>query len=410
MTDAHFNVPPLSDRFVRELHDEGGAAVLLLLRSALNDDQSARDRVTNEAYERAWERLHGGDWKDVHPVWREAFGIAAVLKARTQAMQAHWEDTLKTLDMCLMMAGPLAPSSVHRMIDYVEKRLQAVSTVERDNDQESRRAKRQRLDAPLAAKTLHSQHSIPRIPMPSLQQFRDCYMLINSPVIITGGMDHWPAMGTERSWEDLSYIRRVCGHRTVPIEIGSSYLEDDWGQQLMTVNAFIDRFLEPSSPRSSREIGYLAQHHLFEQIPALARDIMTPDYCTIRRSEEAEGEDNLDVDDEDLAVNAWFGPEGTVSPLHFDPKDNLLCQVVGAKYVRLYAPSESEKLYPVEGLLSNTSQVDVENPDLEAFPLFIDASYQDAVLQAGEMLYLPPRHWHFIRSLSTSFSVSFWWS
>ncbi|KAJ0403732.1 hypothetical protein P43SY_003037 [Pythium insidiosum] len=203
--------------------------------------------------------------------------------------------------------------------------------------------------------------------MPSLQAFRDCYMQIN--------------------------------------QIGSSYLEDDWGQELMTVNAFMDRFLEPSSPRPTRRVGYLAQHHLFEQIPALARDIMTPDYCTIRRNEDDEA-----LEEEDIAVNAWFGPEGTVSPLHFDPKDNLLCQVVGAKYVRLYAPSESDKLYPVEGLLSNTSQVDVEDPDDDAFPLFREAKYQDAVLCAGEMLYLPPRYWHFIRSLSTSFSVSFWWS
>lgn len=35
--------------------------------------------------------------------------------------------------------------------------------------------------------------------------------------------------------------------------------------------------------------------------------------------------------------------------------------------------------------------------------------FQDVVLGPGQMLYIPPGWWHFVRSLSTSFSVSFWW-
>ena len=117
-----------------------------------------------------------------------------------------------------------------------------------------------------------------------------------------------------------------------------------------------------------------------------------------------------DGEDEDITINCWFGPGGTVSPLHFDRKDNLLCQVVGVKYVRLYAPEESEKLYAMEGLLSNTSQVQVENPDNNKFPEFCHAKYVECILSEGEMLYIPPKYWHYVKSLSTSFSVSFWWS
>lgn len=112
----------------------------------------------------------------------------------------------------------------------------------------------------------------------------------------------------------------------------------------------------------------------------------------------------------------FFGPKGTVTPVHFDACDNAFCQLVGHKYLRLFAPCESEKLYPrgsEEGLRNNSR---LEPEDLLAaeagayegrFPMFEQADYQEVVLGPGDVLYLPARWWHFVKSLSTSISLAY---
>lgn len=95
--------------------------------------------------------------------------------------------------------------------------------------------------------------------------------------------------------------------------------------------------------------------------------------------------------------------------MHACVRARALPQVVGRKYVRLYDPALTPRLYPHEsGLHTNTSRVDVGCPDDAAFPGFSGVTFVDAVLAPGDMLYLPPRWWHYVASLSTSMSVSFW--
>lgn len=122
-------------------------------------------------------------------------------------------------------------------------------------------------------------------------------------------------------------------------------------------------------------------------------DLLIPDYC------------NSTPD-----MNIWLGPEGTVSPLHHDPKHNLLTQIRGHKRVLLFPPDQAG-LYPFseECLMSNTSQVNPENPDLSQFPLFSGAKGLGCLLGPGDVLYIPPKWWHHVRSLTASLSVSFWW-
>ena len=257
---------------------------------------------------------------------------------------------------------------------------------------------------------------------------------------------------------------------------------------------------------------YLAQHDLFTQMPALRADIAIPEYCylsstptppvTPSASPTSDSHEATPSSPSPIHLNAWLGPAGTISPLHTDPHHNILAQVVGQKYVRLYAPSDTEKVYP-RGVDSscnrkkmrrrtkedddmyagennqereqdhsddddnddndeytdsdddiattphqsaNTSHVDVgdvlpwaweweagnnkngdnsieqslyqekQQQQQEAlqnirtnYPLFLDAPYLETVLEPGECLFIPRSWWHYVRSLSTSFSVSFWW-
>lgn len=50
----------------------------------------------------------------------------------------------------------------------------------------------------------------------SLEGFLRDYILPGSPVIISDGMAHWPATS---KWNDMNYLKRVAGFRTVPVEV-----------------------------------------------------------------------------------------------------------------------------------------------------------------------------------------------
>lgn len=100
----------------------------------------------------------------------------------------------------------------------------------------------------------------------------------------------------------------------------------------------------------------------------------------------------------------WFGPGGTVTPLHHDTMNILFCQIYGRKKITLISPDESPWLY---NELSVYSEVEFENPDLEAYPLFEYVEPIEVVVNPGEILFIPVGWWHHVRSLEPSISVSF---
>jgi lysine-specific demethylase 8 len=250
------------------------------------------------------------------------------------------------------------------------------------------------------------------------------------PIITTGVLDDWPARQSG-AWSDPEYLmsKTIGGRRLVPVETGKNYVDESFGQEIITFKEFMDKYI--MNPKDSAGKGYLAQHNLFTQIPSLREDILIPDYCYSvapgphKSSPLAAAHAEVPILDDPM-LNAWFGPEGTTTPLHTDPYHNILAQVVGKKYIRLYGPGQSQNLY-ARGMengidMSNTSEVDVgvqvgldgSRTEAEAakekFPLFADAQFVDCILNEGDCLYIPIGWWHYVRSLSVSFSVSFWFN
>jgi hypothetical protein len=216
---------------------------------------------------------------------------------------------------------------------------------------------------------------------------------------------------------DLNELVRLYGHRLVPIELGSM-MRSNGGvrmkERLMSFRSFVSDYLTNSCRRScwslqdamdeTSSVAYLAQHPLLDQITGLSKDVEDlPALCSTTC----------------LHRNVWMGTGGTRTPLHFDSYDNFLVQIVGYKYVRVYDASETNKLYVIRNedkngpssyaAQHNMSAVNCEMEDYSIHPLAEEAKYREVFLGPGDALFLPSGMWHYVRSLSTSISVNYWW-
>jgi hypothetical protein len=89
----------------------------------------------------------------------------------------------------------------------------------------------------------------------------------------------------------------------------------------------------------------------------------------------------------------------------------LYAQLHGAKRVILFSPADFGCLYPfpMHHPCDRQSQVDLYAPDLSRFPRFRAARPLEAILQPGEVLYLPQYWWHHIENLDEAcVSLNFW--
>ncbi|CAK7270822.1 hypothetical protein SEPCBS119000_004281 [Sporothrix epigloea] len=448
-------------------------------------------RRLQDLIELAYARFYAYPPSDVPACWRHLYTDASIMLFSLRWWQRRGRHTplsdddldqlVRPLDLSLILAGGIGlagrgPDWIHAAFDMLHRILEEDGKDVGECEDERRRAKRPRLGSSVIPKdgpavpdfsagpffstertasssepawTPPVRHPVPRSGPLGLEAFQ-AYLdgrgagaaSRRGPLVLSGMLDHWPACQPQsRPWSSPGYLRwrTLRGRRLVPVEVGRSYVDDGWTQAIVP---FADVLAELScadgrQSKKSKKTGgptYLAQHALFSQMPRLQSDISIPDACytSTQRGDKNSGDDDDDDYDNDCNVlmNAWLGPPGTITPLHTDPHHNLLAQVVGRKYVRLYAPEQTAALRPRgreagDVDMGNTSTVDVgamegwdaheqdHDPCLEdsdEITVFRAVPYVDCILEPGDTLYIPQGWWHYVRGLSVSFSVSFWWN
>ncbi|EME31676.1 transcription factor jumonji (jmjC) domain-containing protein [Galdieria sulphuraria] len=349
-------------------------------------------RLAKSLLTKSWEELHIGVWSDVPQVWREIYAFVSLVFVCTDVSR-DIEEASRLLDLAVLLGTGSWKEDILICLEYLDSVRTGCEFLGSEAKVQPQLSRLVTDDCAPPSDLVT--YPLPKRHRPSLETFFNQYLSPQIPVVIKGVATEWSCVKDKR-WNDIVYWKQVAGNRLVPIEVGSSYMSEDWSQQLTKLGEFIDQYIIQTTSR----IGYLAQHPLLEQVPSLMKDIQIPEYCYLSETNSLP------------RIHIWFGPKNTRTPLHYDAQHNLFVQVVGWKYIRLYAPRESSKLYPSEGTLhKNTSLIDdIEQVDTEKYPNFMDAVYQECVVGSGDMLYIPPGYWHYVKALDKSISLSFWWT
>ncbi|XP_019626192.1 PREDICTED: uncharacterized protein LOC109471344 [Branchiostoma belcheri] len=269
-----------------------------------------------------------------------------------------------------------------------------------------------------------------RIPVASRAEFFHNYVKRSRPIIITGAMEQWNVF---EKWSN-DFLRERFGKEEVHIKLtpGGEYegveeasLWEDFGtfqiprhvkDQLMfpdlvvvrpaTLNLKFGKFLDMIEETARSEVknisAYLEYSSIPQYMPSLEADIPGFPFVNSLLTRRH--------------LNMWLSDGNTLGKLHFDPFDNLLCQISGKKAVILFEPHDNSKLYEAhipeailgynnrtgtfrrKTLLDSTSMVmspvDILKPNFKRFPQFAAALPVNCTIEEGEVLYMPAHWWH----------------
>ena len=240
---------------------------------------------------------------------------------------------------------------------------------------------------------LHSQlwggrvDPLPILKRPEVSSFFNHYYLGLRPVIIKEWASEWPAL---RTWDPSVWVERfadveieVSGGRT-SIERFDRRFSDT--QTMTTLGKFAHELLTLKEPSNDRYL--IARNYALDR-PELSPLLVDIDERPYFNPAKRAG-----------SMALWFGPQGTITPLHHDTCQIMFVQIRGEKEITLIPP-HAQQLF--DQATSMYSDID-PHLDLKTTP---QHPHQVVCkLQPGEALFIPVGWWHAVRSLSLSMSLA----
>jgi ribosomal protein L16 Arg81 hydroxylase len=233
--------------------------------------------------------------------------------------------------------------------------------------------------------------SIERRTKISQNEFLERYYAVNRPVLLTGLLDGSAAI--ER-WTP-EYLSDVCGEAIVQIMAGrqsdpSYEVNSESHKRKVKMSEYVRMVREGGESNDY----YLVANNGFFDLPetqALFGEVPElPEY--------------LDGSNPQGKIFFWFGPAGTVTPLHHDIMNVLVAQLSGRKRFTLIAPEQTPYVY---NEVSVYGEVNCGEPEDTRHPLYREATPIDIVLGPGDVLFIPVGWWHYVQALETSIMVSY---
>jgi ribosomal protein L16 Arg81 hydroxylase len=234
-------------------------------------------------------------------------------------------------------------------------------------------------------------NTVERRPNISRGEFLEQYYSANRPVIIQGLMTSWRAMTLWTS----QYLKSRVGDEQVEITAGRNAdpnyeLNSQKHRRKIRFADYVDMVYAGGATNDY----YLVANNAFFQRPG-TRPLLE-DFTVFTELLEPASAGSQSF--------FWFGPAGTVTPLHHDGCNVLLAQVVGRKNFKLIPASQWQYVYNDSGVFT---EVDCEKPDFERYPQFRNTTILDVTLEPGEVLFMPVGWWHHVRALDVSITISF---